>query len=48
MLEAKHILKLVEAHIQNAGFPDEPKGLYEPAKLKILTLIPKIEITSKK
>ena len=32
MLEAKHILKLVEAHIQNAGFPDEPKGLYEPAK----------------
>lgn len=32
MLEAKHILKLVETHIQNAGFPDEPKGLYDPAK----------------
>lgn len=32
MLQVKQIVTLVEQHIQEAGFPAEPSGLYDPAR----------------
>lgn len=32
MLQVKEITALIEQHIPNAGFPEEPKGLFEPAR----------------
>ncbi len=32
MLEVKQVAILIEQHMQNAGFPAEPAGLYDPAR----------------
>jgi geranylgeranyl diphosphate synthase, type II len=32
MLQVKQVAALIEEHIQHAGFPTEPSGLYDPAR----------------